>query len=533
MQGRSGIRVTRRSFLRTSGLGGGALIAAGGVTRRAFSQGGSPAIITSESMRPRLPSGVQVGDLMGDRAILWAQADRPARMMVEWATTESLRDARRMPAGAALEDTDFTTKLDLSGLPPGQRVFYRVTMVDLADRKLVSEPVEGSFATPPAARRNLRLVWSGDTAGQGWGINPDFGGMRIYEEMRRAEPDLFIHSGDTVYADGPIAPEVELPDGSIWRNLTTEAKSKVAETLAEFRGNYAYNLMDENLRRFNASVPMLAQWDDHEVTNNWYPGEDLAADPKKAEYKVASVDLLAARGARAFMDYMPVRRHPLDPERLYSSFRYGPSLEIFRLDMRSYKGPNSANDQSEMSPATALLGAWQLRWLKQALLASSATWKVIAADMPIGLIVPDDDVFENAANGNGPARGRELEVAELLTFIHRNHIDNVVWLTADVHYTAAHRYDPNRARYADFAPFWEFVSGPLNAGTFGPNPLDDTFGPEVIFQKAPPEGEADLPPSAGLQFFGQVDIDGESEVMTVTLKDITGAALFSQEIEPA
>jgi alkaline phosphatase D len=533
VRGTSGIRVTRRSFLRSSGLGGGALVAAGGLSGRAFGQGGSPAVITSERMRPTLPYGVQVGDLAGDRAILWARADRPARMMVEWATTESLADARRVPGPAALEDTDFTSRLDLSGLPPGQRVFYRVTMVDLADRGLVSTPVPGSFATPPAGRRNIRLVWSGDTAGQGWGINPDFGGMKIYEEMRRVEPDLFIHSGDTVYADGPISAEVELPDGSVWRNLTTEPKSKVAETLAEFRGNYAYNLMDENLRRFNASVPMLAQWDDHEVTNNWYPGEDLSVDPKKADYKVTSVDLLAARATRAFMDYMPVRAHPLDPERLYSSFRYGPSLEIFRLDMRSHKGPNSRNDASEMGPATALLGTEQLRWLKQALLASGATWKVMAADMPIGLVVPDGEAFENAANGDGPARGRELEVAELLTFIHRNHIENVVWLTADVHYTAAHRYDPNRARYADFTPFWEFLSGPLNAGTFGPNPLDDTFGPEVVFQKAPPEGEADLPPSAGLQFFGQVDIDGESEVMTVTLKDIGGAALFSQEIEPA
>ena len=87
-----------------------------------------------------------------------------------------------------------------------------------------------------------------------------------------------------------------MPDGGVWKNLTTEAKSKVAETLAEFRGNYAYNLMDENVRRFNAEVPMLAQWDDHEVTNNWYPRE-AAGDPKKARYKETSVALLAARGA--------------------------------------------------------------------------------------------------------------------------------------------------------------------------------------------------------------------------------------------
>ena len=36
-----------------------------------------------------------------------------------------------------------------------------------------------------------------------------------------------------------------------------------------------------------------------------------------------------------------------------------------------------------------------------------------------------------------------------------------------------------------------------------------------------------------MQFFGQVDIDGASEVMTVRLKDMAGATLFTQELAPA
>ena len=129
-----------------------------------------------------------------------------------------------------------------------------VLFEDLDSGKARSEPVLGRFRTPPAKRRDIRFVWSGDTAGQGWGINPDWGGMKIYETMRQVEPAFFIHSGDAIYADGPIAAEQAMPDGGIWRNLTTEAKAKVAETLAEFRGNYVYNLMD-----------------DHDVTDNWYP----------------------------------------------------------------------------------------------------------------------------------------------------------------------------------------------------------------------------------------------------------------------
>jgi len=509
------------------------LIKAGAAASGLALAGGMPRLSFPAEGRIVAPYGAQVGDIAGDRAVIWSKADRPGRMRLRWATTESMRDARAAPVVNALADTDFTAKLDLEGLPPGQRVFYEIGFLDLGDLKTVSEPVRGSFLTPPAGRRDIRFVFSGDTAGQGWGINPDFGGMRLYEAMRRVEPDFFIHSGDTIYADGPIEPEKETPDGGVWKNVTTEAKAKVAETLAEFRGQYAYNLMDENVRRFNAEVPMLVQWDDHEVTNNWYWEMRKDGDDR---YEEGSAAVLAARGMRAFMDYMPVRRHPLDPDRLYQRFAYGPSLEVFRIDLRSYRGPNSDEQPTELSPEFRILGAEQLRWLKQALLASDATWKVIASDMPIGLIVYDDFRAQSGAEAialrDGPPAGRELEIAELLTFIRDNRIRNVVWLTADVHYTAAHRYDPARARYKAFAPFWEFVSGPINAGTFGPNPLDDTFGPEVVFQKAPPEGEANLPPSSGFQFFGQIDIDGASEVMTVALKDIDGETLFTQELEP-
>jgi len=218
---------------------------------------------------------------------------------------------------------------------------------------------------------------------------------------------------------------------------------------------------------------------------------------------------------------------------------------VFVLDMRSYRGENSANLQAAPSRATAFLGAEQVAWLKRELKRSDATWKVIAADMPIGLWVhdyspatnphePGVQWWEAIANGDdGVAKGRELEIADLLSFMKRNEIRNTVWLTADVHYCAAHYYDPAKAASADFDGFWEFVAGPVNAGTFGPNRLDATFGPQLVFQKAPPAGQANLPPTAGYQFFGQIDVDGRSRAMTVKLVDVAGNVLFSQELAPA
>ena len=473
------------------------------------------------------------GDVGTDSAVIWSRSDRPARMIVEYATSDSFANAQRIVGPAAMEDTDFTARVILSGLPADEQIVYRVSFEDLSDLKTINGPLVGRFRTAPAEARDLNIVWGGDTAGQGWGINLDWGGMKIYETMRREQPDLFIHSGDCIYADGPIAAETQLPDGTIWKNVALAEKAKVAETLAEYRGNHKYNLLDENVRRFNAAVAQVFQWDDHETVNNWYPTEVLGDAAKKKGYTEMSVPLLAARAKRAFLEYTPTRLSAEDGERIYRTIHYGPHLDIFVVDMRSYRGVNTANRQGVPGPDTEFLGRPQIAWLKQALLTSKATWKAIAADMPVGLIVPDGDAaFENLANGDGPALGREMETAGLLRFIKMNDIRNVVWLTADVHYAAAHDYDPNRARFQDFLPFWEFVAGPLNAGSFGPNKLDNTFGPQVMFQKAPPEGQSNLPPSAGLQFYGQVRIEGATGGMTVSLKDLTGQEIYKVDLTP-
>ncbi len=125
-----------------------------------------------------------------------------------------------------------------------------------------------------------------------------------------------------------------------------------------------------------------------------------------------------------------------------------------------------------------------------------------------------------------------MEIAGLLRGLKSDGVRNVVWFTADVHYTSAHYYDPGKARFTEFLPFWEFVSGPMHAGTFGPNEMDNTFGGQVIYQKAPPKGLQNLPPSAGMQFFGEVEIEARSGAMTVTLRDTSGASLHRQVFAP-
>jgi alkaline phosphatase D len=508
----------RRTFLRTGLVVGGVV---GGAT--VLGTGGSAVAAPSlvRAGRPRLTHGVQSGDVTARGGVVWARSDRPARMLVDVSDRPDFKHARTVKGPLLTADTDLTGKTFLNGLPSGRQIHYRVRLE--ADR-LSSEPTAGGFRTPPLGRHDLSFVWSGDLAGQGWGINPDFGGYRIFSAMAAVDPDFFLCSGDFVYSDGPLTETVALPGGRTWRNIVTPEKSKVAETLAEYRGQFRYNLLDANLRAFNAAVPMIYQWDDHEVLNNWYPGEIL----DDVRYTEKRVDVLAARARRATIEYTPTAIR--SPEgRIYRKIEHGPLLDVFVLDMRTYKDPNGSNDSTS---GPGLLGAEQLAWLKRELRASKATWKVIAADLPLGLIVPDGTALEGVAQGDdGRPLGREREIADLLSHAKRHRVGNMVWLTTDVHYTAAHYYDPAKAAFTDFDPFWEFVSGPLNAGGFGPNKLEGTFGPQLRFAKTPPA--ANTSPADGCQYFGEVAIDAGSEVLTVRLRDLNGTVLFTTDLEPA
>jgi alkaline phosphatase D len=395
-------------------------------------------------------------------------------MLVEIATTDSFKDIHNAAFVDALPESDFTAKLLVGNLPAAQDIFYRVRFQDLASPTIVGEPQVGRFRTAPNDRRSISFIWSGDTAGQGWGIDESRGGMRAYATMLKNRPDFFIHNGDNIYADGPISAEQKMPNGQVWRNIVTEDKSKPAETLTEFRGNYKYNLLDKNVLAFNAEIPIFTQWDDHEVTNNWWPGEPLTrAEHQRKKYVDKNALLLSARAARAFHEYMPLRTTQIEPGRVYRKISYGPLLDVFMLDMRSYRGPNGEGKEDSYGPASYFLGPTQIAWLKQELANSRATWKVIAADMPISLLVVYDVDrkwgVEAAAQGDdGPPRGRGWKSP---TFSHLSNAQACeIRSGSPLMSTIPPRITTIRTRpRSDFEPFLGIRERAIHAGTFGPN----------------------------------------------------------------
>jgi alkaline phosphatase D len=471
---------------------------------------------------------VQSGDVSASRAVVWSRSDRAARMVVEWSTSPAFTDARRIVGPTTSERVDLVAKVALDGLPARARIHYRVRF----EAERASDWITGALSTPSVATdrstSDVVFAWSGDTNGQGWGIDPSRGGMPAFTALLDRAPELFISCGDAIYADGPIHAEVPLADGTTWKNLVTPAKSHVAETLDDFRGAHLYPRHSAEVRALTAQVATFSIWDDHEVRNNWFPGE-VVVDAARREKRI---DAIAPHARQAMLEHTATL---LDPSRpLYRSVRWGPHLELFFLDGRTFRTPNHP---VPASGAEAFLGAAQLAWLEGALTSSTATWKVIASNMPIGLVVsepaPDGsgvEAFDGFANRNGAPSGRELELARLFSTLRARAVRDVIWLTADVHYAAAHHYDPARAAFADMLPFWEFVAGPMHASSFPRKRFDDTFGPELAYASSGADTFGS--PATGEQFFGVVRIDGRSRVMTVTLVDARGRDLHVTELRP-
>src|SRR5438093_401351 len=98
---------SRRRFLKSTAAtrAAGAI---GGIARPAISRAGD---------RPQATHGVQSGDVSTNSGVVWARADRPARMQVEIATTASFKDIRGGVFVDALPESDFTAKALTDGLP--------------------------------------------------------------------------------------------------------------------------------------------------------------------------------------------------------------------------------------------------------------------------------------------------------------------------------------------------------------------------------------------------------------------------------
>lgn len=235
-----------------------------------------------------------------------------------------------------------------------------------------------------------------------------------------------LHLGDYIYE---YAPGEYGPGPDIGR---THKPRKEMVTLGDYRLRHATYKRDPDLQRLHARFPFITTWDDHELTNDSYnKGAENHGDDD--EEPAISFKRRRNNAYKAYFEWMPIRRPDKveAPSRIYRRFPFGRLADLSMLDTRQYrdKQPPNQTDPSRDDPERTIVGEEQMRWIKRRLSASSSRWRLIGNQVMIipFEVAPDTPFNVDAWDGYGADR------AELLGHINERGIDNVAFLTGDIH----------------------------------------------------------------------------------------------------
>jgi alkaline phosphatase D len=257
---------------------------------------------------------------------------RPARAW-RWARTDWQ---------AVAPETDYTQQFRLTGLKANTR--YAVKVESRAMDGARGQTVEGTFLTAPARPDAERVVFVVST-GQAYGDQDSAGGgYKIYDEMLKLDPSFFVHTGDIVYYD-------------------RKAKSL---DLAQWHWQRMYSL-PTNVRFHNRMSSYFIK-DDHDTwMNDCWPTRETRF---MGEFSFA-------QGLKLFPQMVPMG------ERTWRTFRWGKDLQIWLVEGRDFRSPNTMAD----GPDKTIWGPEQIAWFRQTVLASDATFRILISPTP--LVGPD------------------------------------------------------------------------------------------------------------------------------------------------
>ncbi|WP_238419158.1 alkaline phosphatase [Gordonia sp. 'Campus'] len=431
---------TRRGFLRTGAVVTGTALAT------------PTAIAHAAPSPPRGPAAAQVfrhgvasGDPLPDAVILWTRVTQtPASApgagigppcSVRWEVALDAAFATVVSAGEVRTSaqTDHTVKVDAAGLAPRTRYHYRFTVLTGPAAGAVSPT--GRTRTAPAPGADVAKVRFGVVSCANW----EAGYFSAYRHLR-AQPglDAVVHLGDYFYEY-----ETGGYTGKTGAVRIHDPRHEIT-TLRDYRTRHAQYKTDPDLAALHRDVPFICTWDDHESSNDSWAGGAENHQPGEGSWQARRQAAL-----RAYAEWMPVRpavdaagRH------LFRRLQYGRLLELSMLDLRSYRDLQvSARSAAIDDSARSILGRAQMSWLTNGLTSSQARWKIVGNPVMIAPVllppldprttgavtallgIPKEGIPYNADQWDGYAADRR----RLLDTVRRSGVDNVVFITGDIH----------------------------------------------------------------------------------------------------
>lgn len=279
-------------------------------------------------------------------------------------------------------DRDFTKQINLFDLNPGTHYELAVEARALESTD-VSSSLQGQFKTAPGPDDSARVVFALSSCQEYITQDAEGGGFNIYPSILEIDPDFYVNTGDIVYYD------------------------RWAKNLELARWVWARMFSLPTHFEFHRQISSYFMKDDHDTwVNDAWPGRDV---------KMMG-DFTFEQGQRTFLEQVPMG------ERTYRTYRWGKDLQIWMVEGRDYRSPNTQTD----GPAKTIWGEEQIAWFKDTVTKSDATFKILISPTP--MVGPDrDNKFDSHAN-----IGFQFEGALLRDFIAKQ--DNMIVITGDRHW---------------------------------------------------------------------------------------------------
>ncbi len=352
---------------------------------------------------PQFPLGVMAGDATDTSVMFWTKHDGTSAVTLRVLEMDGSRIAAVRFNGRVTASGAGFVRAVVTGLRPNKQHLYAF-LVGPASAPTGRSSV-GRVQTAIAADSLAPIVFAGTSC-----TNQSARPFPVLADAgSRTDLDFFIHAGDHIYAD--------YGDNAV--------------TLPEYRAKYSASWSASGMRALHRSTGQYLTWDDHEVFNNWNPETTSRA-------RVA-----AARAA--FFEHRATRRNASDPDRLWRSFRWGRTAEVFILDCRGERRPSTRSENPARS--STYISRAQMDWLKSGLRASPCVFKFIVNSVPIV-----DRAGGDSDNWNGYASQRR----EILDHIANNRLRGVVWLSGDVHFGGVCQVEDT----GPWSGIWEVIMGP-------------------------------------------------------------------------
>ena len=378
--------------------------------------------LLSFSQQNKLVSGPWAGNVGLRTATIWAEVSTEVKKVsVKYFSEKNKTVVKTVVYKSELGKEFNPIKIELNGLEFNTNYSYRIFIDD--------KEVTTNFAT----KFTTQDLW----------------------QYRKPAPDFSFLAGSCAYFNEPIYDRPGKPYGGDSSIFETMASTNAAFHLwmgdnwytreVDFESAWGMNYRPSHerahkvLQKFMAAMPQYAIWDDHDYGPN---------DAGKAF-------ILKNESRSIFKNYSLNPSYGEDEKGIYTKISYS-DVDMFLTDDRFFRSHDDMPDSANGMPTTdkQFFGRTQMEWIKNALLFSSASFKIIVVGSQV----------MNPLNKYEVMNSYSYEYNELMNFIKTQKINGVLFFSGDRHHSEVIKVEqPN------FYPLYDVTISPYTAGVSKPS----------------------------------------------------------------